>query len=278
MNNSSQPNHLTAGRVMRFIFALGAVICGVMVVSGVVIASTGIGLTPPRTPGKVAKSGQYVPGKKGFSHCGEAGYPACPSAPYTWVAIASEAPSDVIAALKTAPDFMTPVVAASAQVGSSYSFDVPVLVLPATTGGGVLPHLIVRASINGVRYVTYDLDYDRAHHLIRISAIGIQVSGDPNYNRPFPWLQVSAQQAVAALQQKRGLALAASAVPELVFFTPPDVAPGTRFSWTGGGTSPANPMWRLRGNDGRYHFVGADGQVYDYNQLPVASGTTVIQS
>lgn len=278
MNASMQSHRFVVGRVVRFLFAFGALVCALVVAGGVVVASTGIGLTPPRTPGKVAKSGQYVPGKKGFSHCGDPGYPACPPAPNTWVAVSSESPTDVIAALKTAPDYMAPVVAASAQAGSSYSFDAPVLVLPATTGGGEMPHLIVRAAINGVRYVTYDLAYDRAHHLIRIAGIGIQVSSDPNYNKPFPWLPVTAQQAIAALQQKRGVALAVSTAPELVYFTPPDPVPGKSFSWTGGGTSPANPMWRLRGSDGHYHFVGADGQAYEYNQLPVASGTTVVQS
>jgi hypothetical protein len=278
VNTSLQPHRLTAGHVMRFIFAFGALICALTVVSGVIVASTGIGLTPPRTPGKVAKSGQYVSGKKGFSHCGDPGYPACPPAPYTWVAVVSESPPDVIAALKAAPDFMSPVVAASAQADSSYTFDAPVLVLPATTGGGALPHLIVRAAIQGVRYVTYDLDYDRAHHLIRISGIGIQVPSDPNYNKPFPWLQVTAQQATATLQQQGRIALATSSAPELVYFTPPDIVPGTQFTWTGGGTSPANPMWRLKGTDGHYHFVGVDGHLYQYNQLPVAPGTTVIQS
>jgi hypothetical protein len=267
--------------VTRFLFALGALICALVVTGGVVAATTGIGMTPPRTAGKVATSGQVVPGKKGFSHCGDPGYPACPPAPYTWVPVASDSAADVIAALKTAPDYMTPVEASSAKAGSSYSFDAPVLVLPATTGGGEfysLPHLIMHAAINGIHYVTYDLVYDPAHHRLRLSSIGTEFPTDPRYNKPFPWLPVTAQQATAALQHTRGLAIAASAKPELVFFAPPDPAPGVNINWTGGGTDPEDPMWRLKGSDGHYHFVGKDGHVYDTGQLPVSASTTVIQS
>ncbi|MFI5274621.1 MAG: hypothetical protein ACHQ4H_16435 [Ktedonobacterales bacterium] len=113
---------------------------------------------------------------------------------------------------------------------------------------------------------------------LRIGGIGIQMAGDPNYNKPFPWLQVTAEQATVALQQQRGIAPAASATAELVYFTPPDPVPGVNVTWTGGGTNPADPMWRLKGKDGRYHFVGTDGHVYESNQLPVVAGTTIVQS
>ena len=48
-------------------------------------------------------------------------------------------------------------------------------------------------------------------------------------------------------------------------------------SYLDGGEDPEHPIWRLKGGDGRYHFVGTDGRVYEPNQLPLRPGTRVIQ-
>lgn len=283
MGKSKTQSKSASTRIVKLAFALGAAAAAFAVTIGVVTANTN-GSVPQFTPGKSGGAGgPVITGQKGFSHCGDPGYPACPPAPDPWVHVASDAPADVLAALKSCREYMAPPQAARASASSASTFDDPVLVQPATTGNlgdySSLPHFIIRASVNGKRQVTYDVVYDPAKELLRISSTSPQMANDPHYGLSFPWAGVTAGVAVANLRAARGIGLAASASPELVFFRAPDADTrlGKPDTWTGGGTDLANPIWRLKGSDGRYHFVGTDGKVYEPDQLPIAPGLSVIR-
>lgn len=216
--------------------------------------------------------------------CGEPGRTATsPTAP-----VPSLPPAEILSAVEALPGFQNPVQVAEglAPSGSTYSYDPPVLVLPATVGdpegnGSYShPHYIIRASVNGVRMVTYDVTYNPTTQVFSLNSFGPMLSNDPGYCKPFPWVGVSSGAAVAALRSAKGLALAASTVPELVFFSPGPQLTNTKSptpsTWTGGGYSPIYPMWRLHGADGQLYFVGIDGNVYTPKQLPILPGTTFI--
>ncbi|MFI5274740.1 MAG: hypothetical protein ACHQ4H_17045, partial [Ktedonobacterales bacterium] len=65
----------------------------------------------------------------------------------------------------------------------------------------------------------------------------------------------------------------------LVFFAlnPNAVNPAHPLKWFGGGESTGDPIWRLKGSDGRLYFVGIDGRLYLPTDLPVAPGAAFTQ-
>lgn len=273
----------TPARHVKLILALGTLGAAVAVTLGVATAAT-VGIVPQYTPGKSGSAGgPVIAGQKGHSHCGEPGYPACPTLPDTWVPVASSSRADVLTALQSCREYMPPPRAALAPDSSPYAFDDPVIVKPATRGQAGdfynMPHLIIRASVNGVRQVTYDVVYDPAHKQLRLSSIGQQLSNDPYFGKSFPWDGVLADKATSILHAARGLGLAPSTAPELVFFQ--SVGPSGKGDqanlWMGGGFDPADPIWRLTGSDGHVHFVGVDGEVYEPNQLPLDSGVSILE-
>lgn len=191
-------------------------------------------------------------------------------------------PAEILSQLEASPGFQNPVQVAHAPSNSTYSYSPPVLLLPATAGDREdlsyysLPHYIIVASVNGVRMVVYDVTYDPTTLEITPRGFGYWDSSDVPYGKPYPWFGVSSSAAVAALCSAKGLALAASTVPELVFFAPGPQITHTPSNWTGGGYNPTYPIWRLHGADGQLYFVGIDGKVYTQNQLPILPGTTFI--
>ena len=257
-----------------------------LLLGSVAILVAGCGQTSlAKQPGKAPSSSTVaVKGHKGFATCGEPGNPACPTPPLDWTPVPSLSPSDILAALEATASFQNPVQVADAPSGSTYSYDPPVLVLPATVGDTEddsaysLPHYMIRASVNGVRQVTYDVVYDPATQQLRPISDGAMLPNDPAYGKPFPWIGVSSTAAIAALSASKGEAPAAGTVPELVYFAPGPQIYNTRAptTWTGGGYDPAYPIWRLHGADSQLYFVGIDGKVYTPKQLPTMPGTTFI--
>ncbi|MFI5272384.1 MAG: hypothetical protein ACHQ4H_05040, partial [Ktedonobacterales bacterium] len=179
------------------LITLAAAIFGTV---GVVGAAMGGGSAASFTPnpGKTSKEPILTPilGHKGRATCDEPGQPTCPPLPNFWVPLASDSPAAVLAALPTLPGYMTPVQTAELPASDSYSFDTPVLVLPATTvptttqgaaDDDNLPHFVIRASVNGVRMITYDATYNPATKELGDLTFGGDPPNSPHYNKPFPF-------------------------------------------------------------------------------------------
>jgi hypothetical protein len=264
--------------------SIATLAAAIVVAVGVVASAAGLNSIP--NPGKLGPaSGTPITGKKGHATCDEPGQPTCPPVATDWSAAASNSPTDILAALSANPGYMSPIEAdGMAPANSTYTFDTPVLVLPATAGAGgdyyTLPHYLIRASVNGIRGITYDVLYNPSTQQIHISSVsGMNPPNDPHYNKPFPYDGVSSSAAVSALQAAKGLSPASGYQPQLVFFyeDPKVVSPANPSGWFGGGESPADPIWRLKGADGHLYFVGIDGHTYLPAQLPVAPGTSLVQ-
>ena len=79
---------------------------------------------------------------------------------------------------------------------------------------------------------------------------------------------------LAACRRSGSLGAKAGTQPDLVFFPLADdvTGPQATRSWTGGGDSPLDPMWRVIGADGATYFVGQDQHVYNLASLPIKAG------
>ena len=179
----------------RLLFALSAVVL-VAAIAVAISAAAASGAFAGFSSGKLGAPGaSSVTGNNGSPPCGVPDQPPCPTRGDSWVTVSSESPAAVLAAIRSCPDYMSPTQAFTFPAGSTFSFDAPVLVLPATTNNAQyqynLPYFMVRVAVNGVRSVTYTVLYDPARHRLRLAGIGRMTPTDPGYNKPFPWNGVS---------------------------------------------------------------------------------------
>jgi len=260
--------------VFSVIISVGAtlaIVLGFIFISTIVRAhstTTAPGGSPSSIP--VAYGSLHHP--KGW--CGNTGQAACPAIDPGWFSVSSETPVAVTSAITHSSSFRT--------MMNQYGYtllDTPTLVhtLSAKTGISYYDydHWIVSVvNTSGQRCGVFDFIYDRAHQRMSFSSFGVVTPNDPHAKMAFPYTSSTA--ASVALQQQHGLAVAPSSQAELVFFP---IDPNFRnlnspvHLWSGGGDSPMNPIWLLRGIDGYDYFVGVDQHVYTQTDLPVAQGT-----
>jgi hypothetical protein len=87
-------------------------------------------------------------------------------------------------------------------------------------------------------------------------------------NRPFP--AITANMAVAAVATEHSITMLQGRTPELIYF-PGDhagVLAGTNH-WSAGGTAIIDPIWRVPGADGKWHYVDHDGHAHLNAEIPV---------
>ena len=205
--------------------------------------------------------------------CGNAGQAVCPAVDPGWIPVGSGSLDVVAAAIVGNGN-----VAAIVHQYGGVSLDTPALVhaYGAHTGMDYYDddHLVVSVrDSTGMRCGIIDFVYDRAHQRMRFSSFGVLTVQDPHARQAFPY--VSSSVAIARLQGQRKLSVLTGTQPQLVFF-PIDpsfpVLTSPVHKWAGGGNSAMNPMLYLVGSDGHDYFVGADLNVYNQHDLPIAKG------
>ncbi|HEX6483678.1 MAG TPA: hypothetical protein VF043_32940 [Ktedonobacteraceae bacterium] len=205
--------------------------------------------------------------------CGNAGQAACPAVNADWFAVPSASSNVVAAAIDNSKEYIA--------MRGSYGYtamDAPALVhaYNAHTGNDYYDddHLVVSVrDASGLRCGIFDFVYDRTHARMRFSSYGVITPEDPYARQAFPYIASSV--ALAQLQHSRGLHAMGGTQPELIFFPIDPSFPyltSPVHKWSGGGNSAMSPIWHITGTDGHNYFMGADSQVYDQAQLPVAKG------
>lgn len=145
----------------------------------------------------------------------------------------------------------------------------PVLVRPYRDDVG-LPEVWVIPVVNSTNIPLAMLEfvYDRPNWQIRASEFDA-VTGNMFYaTRPFPF--VGAGAAVSAVAQQHRVALRQGHAPELIYF--PSDHMGLimgKNSWSSGGTAVIDPLWRVPGADGRWHYVDHNGKAHMHGDIPV---------
>jgi hypothetical protein len=117
--------------------------------------------------------------------------------------------------------------------------------------------------------------YDPAHNRIRAASFDAVGNGMFYASHPFPF--VDATQAAAVVQQVRKTSVMVGQTPELIYFpTDHQAVLAGKTTWTGGGETVIDPIWRVPGADGHYSYVAHSQQVYSAGEIPVASSLPVM--
>lgn len=199
-----------------------------------------------------------------------AGDPQAASTTPQWITLHSQAPGDIIAAVRQSHLFTlnrsgngdelhdvsrvgTPQLVTELRVpGQSQGadcYDVPILNRAGQTVG------IAVAWLNPAHTAVY-VGYIRAFDTPQATWLGALPA---------------ASQAASAVQAQQHTAARAGTRPQLVYF-PFDFQgrwAGT-VHWSAGGEGPDTPVWLIPGADGQDHIVGTDGRAYLVSQLPLA--------
>ena len=205
------------------------------------------------------------------ARCGVSGKPACPPARSPWVPLKSESPSDIIVAAQSTVMYRS-AVETQDLIGDALRqgrLGTPVLVRPYRNDVG-LPEVWVIPVVNSANIPLAMLEfvYDRPNRQMRASEFDA-VTGNMFYaTRPFP--SVGASTAISTVAQQHHVDLRQGNAPELVYF-PSDhmgVIMGTNI-WSSGGTAVIDPIWRVPGADGHWHYVDHNGKAHLRGEIPV---------
>jgi hypothetical protein len=191
--------------------------------------------------------------------------------PAKWYSINSGSAADILSAVKCTEMFQSAsqgndLIAQALQTGTLAA---PVLVKPYRSDAGlsqfwVVP--VVDANNHPLALLTFF--YNPQAHLIHEGEFDA-VTGNMFYvNRAFP--AVSANTSVSDVSNQQHAAEAQGRVPELIYF--PGDMNGFKTGknhWQSGGTSVIDPIWRVPGTDGKWHYVDHNGDAHMNTEIPV---------
>ena len=187
-----------------------------------------------------------------------------------WIALKSQAPGDILAAVRQSPLFTVNRSDNGDHLKDLSRVGVPQLVTelrltPGSQGADCYAVPILDASGATVGVAVAWLN--PAHTAIYVGYIR-------SYDVPLArWTGTlpSADQAVAIVRTQHHTGLRAHTHPQLVYFPFDFQGQQTgRVHWTAGGEGPDTPIWLVPGADGHDHLVGTDGRAYSVSELPVS--------
>lgn len=191
--------------------------------------------------------------------------------PAKWFSINSGSAADILSAMKCTDMFQSAsqgsdLIAQALQTGTLAN---PVLVKPYRSDVGlsqfwVVP--VVDANNHPLAMLTFF--YNPQSHLIHEGEFDA-VTGNMFYvNRTFP--AVTAAMSVTAVSTQQHMAVVQGQPPELIYFPGDTVGlKNGKIQWQAGGTSVIDPIWRVPGTDGKWHYVDHDGHTHMSTELPV---------
>ena len=259
--------------VLSAILSIGAVLAIVLGFTFIsAVARTNSTQTASGNPSATITSGYgSLNYPKGW--CGNAGQAACPPIDPGWFSALADTPAAIASTIARSNVFN------SMRDQYRYtSLDVPALVHAMFAHTGISyydnDHWVVSVlNTSGQRCGIFDFIYDRVNHRMAFSSYGVITPTDPHAKLAFPY--TSSATASSLLRRQRNLAIMPNSQAELVFFP---INPSFRnlnsptHLWSGGGDSPMNPIWLLKGANGQDYFVGVDQRVYVQTDLPIAQG------
>ena len=191
--------------------------------------------------------------------------------PAKWYSVNSGSAADILSAVKCTDMFQsasqgTDLIAQALQKGTLAT---PVLVKPYRSDVGLSQYWVVPVvDANNHPLALLTFLYNPQSHLLHEGEFDA-VTGNMFYvNRSFP--AITANASVSAVSNQQHATEAQGRAPELIYF-PGDLGgvKTGRVKWQAGGTSVIDPIWRVPGADGKWHYVDHDGHAHLNTDLPV---------
>lgn len=189
-----------------------------------------------------------------------------------WFSIHSGSAADIVSAAQCTDMFQSALqghdlIANALQNGSLAP---PVLVKPYRQDVGMAQFWVVPVvAKNNLPLALLTFFYNPQSRLIHEGEFDA-VTGDMFYvSHAFP--AISASSAVTMVGLEQHVAAAQGQQAELIYF-PGDFANATKIgpnAWHAGGTAVIDPIWRVPGADGAWHYVDHDGSAHVSTDLPV---------
>lgn len=188
-----------------------------------------------------------------------------------WFSINSGSAADILSAAKCTDMFQsasqgTDLIANALRTGTLAN---PVLVKPYRGDVGLTQYWVIPVvASNNHPLALLTFMFNPQSRLIHEGEFDA-VTGNMFYmNRSFP--AVTATMSIAAVSTEQHMAIVQGRAPELIYF------PGDRIgletgknSWRAGGTVVIDPIWRVPGADGNWHYVDHDGHAHINTEIPV---------
>ena len=198
--------------------------------------------------------------------CDAPGKPACPTPDPGWIALASAAPNDVLAAMKQTWIFHIDLNDGGDHIQDLSHLGAPILVRGLAPAGKTIPGFYVLPIMNARGDITDigQFELNAAHAALRFVAV-------TSFDGRYPVVRQSSSAAITAVRVQRHVALKSGAQPFLVFFpiNGDDLRTG-KVVWKAGGLWPGEPLWLIPGADGQNYIFGNDGKVYAEGELPMS--------
>ncbi len=191
--------------------------------------------------------------------------------PVKWFSINSGSAADILSAVKCTDMYQsasqgTDLIAQALQTGTLAT---PVLVKPYRGDVGLSQYWVVPVvDANNHPLALLTFFYNPQSHLIHEGEFDA-VTGNMFYvNRTFP--AITANTSETDVSNQHHMSTAQGRTPDLIYF-PGDVKglKTGKIHWQAGGTSVIDPIWRVPGTDGKWHYVDHDGHAHLNTDLPV---------
>ncbi len=191
--------------------------------------------------------------------------------PEKWFSISSGSAADILSAIQCTDMFQSALQGNDliAYALHNGTLAAPVLVKPYRSDASLAQYWVVPViAANNHPLALLTFIYNPASRLIHEGEFDA-VTNDMFYvTHPFP--AVTATMAIAAVAREQHATITQGQSPELIYF-PGDhlgVVEGTN-NWNMGGTTVIDPIWRVPGTDGVWHYVDHDGHAHLSAEIPV---------
>jgi hypothetical protein len=193
------------------------------------------------------------------------------TAPEHWFSIHSGSAADILSAVQCTDMFQSALQGNDliAYALKNGTLSTPVLVKPYRSDSRLAQYWVVPVVDKNVYPLALlKFIYDPPSRLIHESGFAA-VTGDMFYmNHHFPAVQAAG--AIAAVSREHHIAALQGRAPELIYFPGDDVGlQAGKYQWAGGGNVIIDPIWRVPGTDGKWHYVDHDGHAHLSTELPV---------